>query len=186
MARAGALRIDHVMGLERLYWIPSGSTPAQGAYVRYPIDDLLGIAALESHRHRCLIIGEDLGTVSTTARAARRRARAFVPALPLRARDGGYKSAAEYPRRALVSWSTHDLPTLAGWWSGEDLRTRRALGLCDRCRAREPSEGARRRAQARIEALGRGRPRASRRPTRHFSEDLALAIQSFLAKTPSS
>src|SRR5262249_46367361 len=130
MSRAGALRIDHVMGLERLYWIPRGATASEGAYVRYPLDDLLGIVALESHRHRCMVIGEDLGTVADSFRDKVGKARMLTYRLLQFEREGdGFRRPAAYPRQSLVSWSTHDLPTFAGWWKEGDLRTRVALGL---------------------------------------------------------
>ncbi|MEP7261648.1 MAG: malto-oligosyltrehalose synthase, partial [Usitatibacter sp.] len=132
MARAGALRIDHVMGLSRLWWVPSGKGADQGAYVSYPAEDLLGIVALESHRNRCLVIGEDLGTVSDELRKQLADAEILSYRLLMFERDNGrFKAPAEYPRRALVAWGTHDLPTFTGWWQEEDLRTRAALGLFD-------------------------------------------------------
>ena len=86
-------------------------------------DDLLGIVALESHRHRCMVIGEDLGTVADSFREKLARARVLSYRLLLFEREGeGFKPASAYPRQALVSWSTHDLPTLAGWWKDDDLR----------------------------------------------------------------
>src|SRR5207237_416835 len=116
MARAGALRIDHVMGLERLFWVPEGAEPSAGAYVRYPLEDLLAILALESQRHRCLVIGEDLGTVSDDLCRRLQAADVLSYRLLLFERDGdAFRPPSAYPRRALVAWSTHDLPTLAGW-----------------------------------------------------------------------
>jgi (1->4)-alpha-D-glucan 1-alpha-D-glucosylmutase len=130
MSRAGALRIDHVMGLERLYWIPRDAPAAEGAYVRYPIEDLLGIVALESHRHRCMVIGEDLGTVADSFREKVASAGVLTyRVMPFEREGERFKRPAAYPRQALVSWSTHDLPTFAGWWQDEDLRTRAELGL---------------------------------------------------------
>ncbi len=125
LRRACGLRIDHVMGLFRLWWVPHGQNPQKGCYVRYPADDLLGIAALESHRAGAFIVGEDLGTVEPGVRerlAARRmlscRLLWFEPTPPR-----------EYPELAMASITTHDLPTVAGLWSGADEAAQRAIGL---------------------------------------------------------
>ena len=131
MRHAGALRIDHVMGLQRLYWVASGDSAADGAYVNYPLDDLLALLSLESHRHRCVIIGEDLGTVPDSIRQGLARNDVLSYRVLFFERDdsNGFKPPAAYPERALASVSTHDLPTLAGWWEGEDIRVREELGL---------------------------------------------------------
>ncbi|MEN9314636.1 MAG: hypothetical protein RIS35_1029 [Pseudomonadota bacterium] len=131
MRAAGALRIDHVMQLMRLFWVPRGLGAAQGGYVGYPLDELAAIVALESHRNRCLVIGEDLGTVPDPVRRmmARRGVLAYRLLYFERAGDGGFRSAHAFERDALVAASTHDLPTLAGWWSGEDIGLREVLGL---------------------------------------------------------
>jgi len=131
MRHAGALRIDHVMGLMRLFWIPAGRTPAEGAYVHYPFSELLGVLALESHRNRCLVIGEDLGTVPDEVRAALARLGVLSYRLLFfeRAAGGEFKPPADYPADALVAASTHDLPTLAGYWEGRDVLLRQELGL---------------------------------------------------------
>ena len=131
MRQAGALRIDHVMGLMRLFWIPPGREAREGAYVHYPFDEMLAIVALESHRCHCMVIGEDLGTVPDEVRTALARAAVLSYRLLYFERDaaGDFKPSGEYPREALVAVSTHDLPTLAGWWDGVDLRLRQALNL---------------------------------------------------------
>ncbi|MFH2212580.1 MAG: malto-oligosyltrehalose synthase [Pseudomonadota bacterium] len=131
MRHSGALRIDHVMGLARLFWVPAGMSPKQGAYVAYPLQDLLGIVALESQRNQCMVIGEDLGTVPDGFRPllATTGVLSYRPFLFERTEDGGFKPPEEYPRQALVAVSTHDLPTLSGFWKGSDLDTRAALQL---------------------------------------------------------
>ncbi|MEW6765516.1 MAG: malto-oligosyltrehalose synthase [Pseudomonadota bacterium] len=131
MRFAGALRMDHVMGLMRLFWVPPGMRGDQGAYVAYPFHDLLGILLLESHRNRCLVIGEDLGTVPDEIRAAMHETGVLSYRLFYFERDevGGFLPPARYPEQALVGVSTHDLPTLAGFWQGSDLDLRASLKL---------------------------------------------------------
>jgi len=131
MRHSGALRIDHVMGLARLFWIPQGRDAADGAYVRYPLADLLAIMALESQRHRCLIIGEDLGTVPEGLRERLQWERVFSYRLLTfeREPDGGFIAPDRYPAFALASGGTHDLPTFPAFWTGEDIDLRVRLGL---------------------------------------------------------
>lgn len=125
LRHAGGLRIDHVMGLFRLFWIPQGTDPAAGAYVRYPADELLAIVALESQRATACIVGEDLGTVEKSARRELGERRVLSYRLLWFEED----PPAEYPELALAAVTTHDLPTLAGLWTGADLRAQRELGL---------------------------------------------------------
>ncbi|HEY7873926.1 MAG TPA: 4-alpha-glucanotransferase [Actinomycetota bacterium] len=124
-AHGAGLRIDHVMGLFRLYWLPEGVSPADGTYVRYPHDDLLGIVALESERAGAYVIGEDLGTVEDNVRdemGARRM---------LSYKLGWFEDrpADQYPELALAAMTNHDLPTVAGVWTGADLDEQLKLGL---------------------------------------------------------
>jgi 4-alpha-glucanotransferase len=129
----GALRMDHVMRLFRLYWIPEGSDAAHGAYVRERWEDLVRILALESVRNRVTIVGEDLGTVEPEVRETLQRFGVLGYRLFYFEKNqrGDFKKPAEYERQTLVSSTTHDLPTLAGFWIGTDLEARRAAGLLD-------------------------------------------------------
>jgi len=138
MRHAGALRIDHVMALLRLYWVPQGAGADAGAYVHYPLADLLGVLALESHRNRCLVIGEDLGTVPEEVSEGLAEAGVLSYRLLYFERDdnGEFLPPAQYPAQALVAASTHDLPTLTGWWDGRDLLLRDALALIPRAEQR--------------------------------------------------
>ncbi len=132
MLHAGALRIDHVMALRRCFWIPRGASPLEGAYVRYPLEDLLAVVARESRRHRCAVIGEDLGTVPDGFRERLRDARILSSRLVYFERDwqtGAFLAPASYPRSAASSVGTHDLPPLGGWWTGDDLAVRGMLAL---------------------------------------------------------
>ena len=125
MPVGGALRMDHVMALSRLWWIPAGAKPERGGYVNYPFRELLAILAAESRRARCLVIGEDLGTVTADMRAALNAA-GVLSYRPLLFEN---KPSSDYPREALVCVTTHDLPTWRGYWAAHDLRLRKRLGL---------------------------------------------------------
>jgi 4-alpha-glucanotransferase len=127
----GALRIDHVMRFFRLFWIPDGKTAKEGTYVQEHADDLLRILALESVRNKFVVVGEDLGTVEPYIRESLERygVRSYRLLYFEKTRKGGFKRPAEYPRHALVSASTHDLPTIAGFWSGADIEARRKAGM---------------------------------------------------------
>jgi 4-alpha-glucanotransferase len=116
IAGAGGLRIDHVMGLFRLWWIPRGAAPTEGAYVRYPAEDLLDIVALESHRAGAVVVGEDLGTVEPGVHEAL----AERDILSYRVLWFEDEEPARWPVGALAAVTTHDLPTVAGLWTGSD------------------------------------------------------------------
>lgn len=122
---AGGLRVDHVMGLFRLWWVLPGGSPRDGAYVRYPAEDLLAILAIESHRAAATIVGEDLGTVEDEVR--RTLARWNVNSYRLLWFEESDPST--WPAASLAAVTTHDLPTVAGLWDGSDLASQRRLGL---------------------------------------------------------
>lgn len=121
----GGVRIDHVMGLFRIYWIPDGMHASQGAYVSYPWEDLLGIVALEAQRCGALVIGEDLGTVEDSVRE--QLSRHCIASYKLAWFEPGAPSA--YPRAAFAAATTHDLPTTTGVWTDEDLHVQQSIGL---------------------------------------------------------
>ena len=195
MRTAGALRIDHVMGLMRLYWVPPGQRADQGVYVTYPVRDLMGILALESQRNRCLVVGEDLGTVPDAMRQAMREKGILAYRLFYFEKhwqgDHGFKSPWEIDRDALVAATTHDLPTLAGFWRGSDITLRSHMQLF-------PSEGLR---EAQIVGRAEDRARlllaleregllpagmtADPASVPEMTAALALAIQRYLARSPS-
>jgi 4-alpha-glucanotransferase len=130
MRHAGGIRIDHVMALQQLYWVPKGSAPADGAYVRYPLEDLVGILALESMRNKCLVVGEDLGTVPEGFRERMARANILsYRVLFFEKTDAAFISPEQYPQLALAVAGSHDLPTLRAWWRGSDLSLKESLAL---------------------------------------------------------
>ncbi len=126
----GAIRLDHVMAFFRLFWIPRGRPASEGTYVHYPFEDLLAIVALESVRSHTLVIGEDLGTVPDWVREQLAKARVLSYRVFYfeRHADGAMKPPDHYPAQSLAVTTTHDLPTLAGFWSCEDLQVRSRLG----------------------------------------------------------
>ena len=129
MSRFGALRIDHVLGLMRIYCIPNAN-PKGGTYLSYPFEDLVRLLVLESHRQRCLVIGEDLGTLPE---GLRDRLAAYgilsYRVLWFERTPAGYIAPDSYPAQALITGGTHDLPTMLGFWDNEDVKLRRDLGL---------------------------------------------------------
>ncbi|WP_211210857.1 4-alpha-glucanotransferase [Sporichthya polymorpha] len=125
MTAGGGLRVDHVMGLFRLWWVPGGASPTDGAYVRYPSEDLLDIVALESWRAQALVVGEDLGTVEPGVREAM----AERGILSYRLLWFESDEPASWPEQAMAAVTTHDLPTVAGLWTGSDLDEQRQLGM---------------------------------------------------------
>ncbi|MBA5865084.1 MAG: 4-alpha-glucanotransferase [Nitrospira sp. CR1.3] len=152
----GAIRLDHVMALCRLFWIPRGRPAAEGTYVHYPFEDLLAIVALESVRSKTLVIGEDLGTVPDWVREQLAKARVLSYRVFYfeRRGDGACKAPHEYPEQSLAVVTTHDLPTLTGFWSGEDLQVRAGLGAFRDDAARRQAWDERRRDKERmLEAL---------------------------------
>jgi glycogen operon protein len=136
MRHAGALRLDHVMGLERLLWVPAGASANSGAYVLNDAETLLAVLAIESHRHRCMIVGEDLGTVPSGFRERMEQAGLFSMRIVLFERDGpSFRSPGLYPPQSVAAFGTHDLPPFHGWWrrngngpDGQALREAIAAG----------------------------------------------------------
>ena len=128
------------MGLRRLYWVPSGSPATSGAYVEYPFEAVLRLLALESRRHRCAVIGEDLGTVPDGFRETMQAANVLsyrVLAFERHA-DGSFAPPDEYPPLAAASAATHDLATVKGFWLGRDIEWRRRLGSIPTTRPKRP------------------------------------------------
>jgi malto-oligosyltrehalose synthase/4-alpha-glucanotransferase len=192
MRHAGALRIDHVMGLARLYWIPEGSSGDAGTYVSYPFSDLLAIVALESHRNECLVIGEDLGTVPDEVRAGLSRAGVLSYRVLYFERDSqsDFRPPVAYPVDALVTPTTHDLATLSGFWNGRDLELRQTLQLFPSDEVRTQQFLARAQDRTRLVAalereqlIAPGTVNPVSLP--QLDADLMRAICIYLARTPS-
>lgn len=186
MRHAGALRIDHVMGLQRLFVVPDGAPAADGAYVNYPRGDLLAQVALQSRRSRCLVVGEDLGTVPEGLSAALAEASILSYGVLWFERDGdAIRRPADWRPLVAACVSTHDLPTLAGWWDAADIREKRALGLMDAPVA-ELAELDRAREKAALLGLLRqeGLLAEDVDPGRAMPVSVAAAVHGFVCATP--
>jgi len=131
MRHAGAVRIDHVLGLKRMFLMPVGAGARNGAYVRYPFEAMLRVVAEESREARCVVIGEDLGTVPDGFRDIMMKWGLWTYRVLLfeRRQDGEFAAPQTYPEQALATFNTHDLPTVRGWITGHDLRTKHAIGI---------------------------------------------------------
>lgn len=175
MSHAGAVRMDHVLGLNRMFLIPHGRPATEGAYVHYPLEATLRVIAEESHRARCIVIGEDLGTVPDGFRDSLARWGLWTYRVMMfeREHDGRFRPPETYPAEALATFNTHDLPTFRGWMTSDDLRTKHAIGV-------DPGETEEQRAHSR-ETL---RWILAERAPSYAPDDIA-AVAAVLAQTPS-
>ncbi len=188
----GAIRLDHVMALFRLFWIPRGLPASKGTYVHYPADDLLAILALESVRAKVLVIGEDLGTVPDWVR--HRLGTVGVLSYRVfyfeRTWEGGWKRPGDYPPQSLAVAATHDLPTLSGYWEGADIETRAELGFISSEDAKRLTLAERQREKAAILAAVRSEGLLPPGMADDVAQvpamtwELTRAIHLYLARTP--
>lgn len=188
--RAGAVRLDHAMALERLYWIPRGHDATQGGYVRYPFGVLVDTLAAASEAHRALVVGEDLGTVPAGFRAAMEAAGLLGCRVLYFEYDaeGRYLPPAAYQPEALAALATHDLPPLDAWWRGRDIAVREAVGVLDgeaAAAARSAREQSRRRLLEALAAEGLAPGGEGPGGEGADPDALAVAVHTFLARTPS-
>jgi 4-alpha-glucanotransferase len=183
--RAGGLRVDHVAGLWRLWWVPPGMGPAEGTYVHYDPEAMLGILALEAQRAGALVIGEDLGTVLPTMTEGLERMNMLGSAVLWFTRDyddpkAPFIPAGKYPRNALASISTHDLPTAAGFLAGEQVRVRAELGQLAGTVEQERKNAEKDRAELLELLADEGLITAT-----STDAEIIVAMHEFLARTPS-
>ncbi|MBV8201849.1 MAG: 4-alpha-glucanotransferase, partial [Acidobacteria bacterium] len=132
LRHAAVLRLDHVMQLHRLFWVPRGLGPAGGVYVRYPHEELYAVLSLESHRHGAMIVGENLGTVPPEVdESMARHGVAGMYVLQYELAPGGGGLHREPPASSVAGLNTHDMPTFRGFWEGRDVDDLQALGFFD-------------------------------------------------------
>jgi glycogen operon protein len=181
----GMLRVDHVMGLLRQFWVPNGSNASAGAYVRFPFEELCGILALESLRAGTLIVGEDLGVVPLGLRECMAELSMLRSQVVCFERDsrGGFRAPRSYARQALATLNTHDMPPLLGYFEGTDLRQLHALGVLPDQEALERARAERSAARTALlkllEQEGLWPPPAAR----SLDAELTVAVHELLART---
>jgi 4-alpha-glucanotransferase len=183
----GALRLDHVMSLFRLWWVPRGFSPRDGAYVHYPLEQLLTVLALESARAKCLVVGEDLGVVPDEMRRAMPEFGLYhYKVLLFEQRDGRFRPPQEYVKSALATVTTHDMPTLKSYWEGRDIELRRSLHLYPSADFEREEIGSRARDRVALIAALREQgllPAAVLSATAPFTPELAQALHVYLARS---
>ncbi len=186
---AGALRIDHVMALRQLFLIPDDAPASAGTHVAYPLSEMLSVVTEEAARHDAVVIGEDLGWVPDGFRDILQAANIMAYRILYFEQDWGlFPRASTYPEKALACVSTHDLPTLAGWWTGDDIALRERFGLIDAAKAEADKA---RRAEERIALVnafidgGELAADAADGAAAELTEEVLTAAYRFLATTPS-
>ena len=186
MRHAGMLRIDHAMGLQRLFLIPDGARPAEGAYLSYPLEDLIGHIALESERAQCMVVGEDLGTVAEGFRDRLTRAHITGMRVLWFERKGvEFLAPASYPPTSVACVATHDLATLAGWWQGADIAERLALGLLTLAKAGEAIAERRQEKRALLRALAAANLTVARTEDGPLPDATAAAVHALIGGSAS-
>jgi 4-alpha-glucanotransferase len=187
MQHYGALRLDHVMSLFRLWWVAAGRSPVDGAYVHYPLNLLIANLVLESARCACVVVGEDLGVVPDEMRMAMAQFGLYHYKVLLFEQDGGrYRRPDEFVRRALATVTTHDMPTLRSFWDGRDIDLRRELRLYPTAELEQAVREARARDRAALLAALNEQglaPASPATPDQPFTADLAHAIHVYLARS---
>ncbi|HMI57927.1 MAG TPA: 4-alpha-glucanotransferase, partial [Gemmatimonadaceae bacterium] len=189
LRHAGALRIDHVLGIFRQFWIPEGFPGKHGAYVRFPTEDMLGILALESVRHHAPIVGEDLGTVPPEVPGVLERWGILSSRVMYfeRESDGRFRPASSYPKLSLTTADTHDMATITGFWTARDIELQRMAGLidsdADAATARAHRDNERRFLVERLVAEGALKSSSAENPS---NAELRGAVHRFLCSTPAS
>jgi 4-alpha-glucanotransferase len=193
---AGALRIDHAMALWQLFLVPKDGKAADGAYLHYPIEDMLRILTEVSQENGTVIIGEDLGYVPDGFQDVMRDSRILsYRILYFEQRDTGFIAPKDYPPLALACLSTHDLPTMRGWWRGDDVDLRLEHGLIDEAAAKEQRDGRAKERRKLIEnmasfgVLGDAdkveAEQAARDDASELPETIMVATHRMVARTPS-